>query len=116
MKEPEPVVTSEPEANEHSDSSWFNLYVGCLPVGERVRNLETVLLEVAERAATKHGLAHYKLAEYGKGSAYLVEAFKEYIDEEPLDGSFYVDSKSRLFQELQDELTARAVRVVRATF
>ena len=114
--QPAPVVTSEPEASQQTDSSWFNLYVGCLPVGERVRNLETVLLEVAERAATKHGLAHYKLAEYGKGSAYLVEAFKEYIDEEPLDGSFYVDSKSRIFQELQDELTARAVRVVRATF
>ena len=105
-----------PKPTVQNDASFFTLYVGCLPVGETVQNLESVLLTVADRTAQKHGLTHYKLAEYGKGSAYLVETFREFMSEEPLGGAYYVDSKSSLFQELSDELTSRAVQVVRATF
>ncbi len=115
-KQPAPVVTSEPAPTKQNDSSWFNLYIGCLPLGSKVESLERVLVDVAERAANRYSLQHYKLAEYGKGSAYLIEAFREYVEEQPLDGDFYIDSKSRLFQELQDELTSRAVKVIRATF
>jgi len=112
-----PVVSNEDKPQmEANDGSWFALYIGCVPVGETIQLLEPVLLDIADAAAAAHDLTHWKLAEYGKGPSYLADALRDYMADKPLSGNYYVDSKSRLFQELGDQLVTRAVRVIRATF
>lgn len=90
----------------------FTLYVNCLPM-HGAQDLSLFLQELASKVATRAGKEHYRLVEYGGGSALLEQALIEALDQEAITGEVFVDTYARAANDVLGILLARASKVVR---
>jgi hypothetical protein len=104
----------------------WTLYINCAPVkgpeiaaaGEyrwapRLENIAPRIERVMREFTAETGLAHYRLAEYGKGPALFAEGFARDLAENPPKGDVMVDIASQEVRDVLQMLIAAAHIVVR---
>mgnify|MGYP001590906993 FL=1 len=93
----------------------FSIYVDCIPV--KGGEAEWVMFEdwiapYARQVAEAHGIADFRLIEYGKGKAILANVVREHVAEVP--EVLIVSSYGPAVSDVLDVLIPHATRVVRA--
>ena len=105
-----PTPSAEPLA---AVTEGYTLYVNCVPSGGYI-DLSSYLHNLSKTVAENSGKDHYRMVEYGGGTALLEVALEQQLEREPLSGDVFVDTYGRAASDVIGVLVAHATKVVRS--
>ena len=111
-----PKAAKEAAEPSPAQTLGFTLYINCHPIKSPTPALDarTILTPITIGVATEHGVADYRMIEYGQGPAHLADARRKHLTANPITGvSITVDAKTDEGRHVVGVLQDFATTIVR---